>query len=65
MFRWAQIQCTLAGTTADGADEHIERLAHRYTGGPYSNPKVDRLIVRLDPVSVGGWESGSEWDVSS
>jgi PPOX class probable F420-dependent enzyme len=64
MFRWVQIQGRLAGSTADGADEHIEHLSQRYTGGPYRNPKVDRLIVRIDPERVMGFESGTPWDVT-
>jgi PPOX class probable F420-dependent enzyme len=64
MFRWAQIQGTLASSTAEGADDHIERLAQRYTGAPYRNPKIDRLIVRIDPVRVTGGESGKTWDVT-
>jgi PPOX class probable F420-dependent enzyme len=64
MFRWAQIQGRLASTTAEGAGDHIERLSQRYTGGPYRNPKVDRLIVRIDPERVTGGESGQPWDVT-
>jgi PPOX class probable F420-dependent enzyme len=64
MFRWAQIQGRLAGTSTEGADEHIDRLSHRYQGGPYRNPKVDRLIIRIEPERVTGYESGQPWDVS-
>jgi PPOX class probable F420-dependent enzyme len=65
MFRWAQIQGRLASSTTEGADDHIEHLARRYTGGPYRNPKVDRLIIRIDPERVTGYESGQPWDVST
>jgi hypothetical protein len=65
MFRWAQIQGRLASTASDGADDHIEHLSQRYTGGPYRNPKVDRLIVRIDPERVTGFESGTPWDVTA
>jgi PPOX class probable F420-dependent enzyme len=64
MFRWAQIQGRLAGTTFEGADDHIERLSQRYTGGPYPSPKIERLIVRVDPERVTGGESRQPWDVS-
>ncbi len=64
MFRWAQIQGRLAGTDLAGGDEHIERLSQRYTGGPYRNPKVDRMIIKVDPERVTGWESGQPWDVA-
>jgi PPOX class probable F420-dependent enzyme len=64
MFRWAQIQGRLEGTTAEGADDHIDRLAQRYTGALYRAPKIDRLIVRIDPERVTGHESGQAWDVA-
>jgi len=41
-----------------------EHLSQRYTGGPYPNPKIDRLIVRIDPERVTGFESGQPWDVT-
>jgi PPOX class probable F420-dependent enzyme len=64
MFRWAQIQGRLADTTAEGADDHIEHLSQRYTGGPYRNPKIDRLIVRIETERVTGGENRQPWDVS-
>jgi len=64
MFRWAQIQGRLVDTTFDGADDHIERLSQRYLGGPYRNPKVERMIVRIAPERITGMESGQPWDVS-
>jgi len=64
MFRWAQIQGRLAGTSMEGADEHIERLSQRYRGGPYPGPKIDRMIVWLDPERVTGGENGQAWDVT-
>jgi PPOX class probable F420-dependent enzyme len=64
MFTWVQIQGRLADTSAEGADEHIEHLSQRYTGGPYRNPKVDRLIVRIDPERVTGGEMRQPWDVT-
>jgi PPOX class probable F420-dependent enzyme len=65
MFRWAQVQGRLLDTTSEGADDHIERLSQRYLGGPYRNPKVDRLIIRIEPLAVRGYESGQAWDVST
>jgi PPOX class probable F420-dependent enzyme len=64
MFRWVQIQAKLHDTTFEGADDHIERLSQRYFGRPYPNPKVDRLIIRLEPLRVTGMESGQPWDVT-
>ena len=64
MFRWAQIQARLVDTAKEGADDHIDRLAHRYQGGAYRNPKIDRLISRLEPLRISGYEGGKPWDVS-
>jgi len=64
-FRWAQIQGRMADTTFDGADDHIDRLSQRYTGGPYRFPKVDRMIIRIDIERVTGGESREAWDVGS
>ena len=64
LFRWAQIQGRLASTSVEGADEHIDRLSRRYLGGPYSQPKVDRLIIRIDLERVTGGENREPWDVS-
>jgi PPOX class probable F420-dependent enzyme len=64
MFRWAQIQGRLADTSMEGGDDHIEHLSQRYTGGPYRNPKVERMIVKINPERVTGMESGQPWDVT-
>jgi PPOX class probable F420-dependent enzyme len=63
-FRWAQIQGRLAATSFEGADEHIDHLSQRYTGGPYRNPKVERMIIRIDPERVTGTDNWQPWDVS-
>jgi PPOX class probable F420-dependent enzyme len=64
MFRWVQIHGRLLNTTAEGADDHIDRLAQRYFGGPYPNPKIDRLIVRIEPEQIRGGEMREPWDVA-
>lgn len=64
MFRWAGIQGRLVDTTSDGADDHIDRLAQRYQGGLYRNPKVNRLIVRIEPERITGMENGQPWDAT-
>ncbi|MDQ6670350.1 MAG: PPOX class F420-dependent oxidoreductase [Chloroflexota bacterium] len=64
MWRWVQIQGRLANTSVEGADDHIEHLSQRYLGGPYRGPKVDRLIVRIEPERVTGGESMQPWDVT-
>ena len=59
MWRWVLLQTRLVETTADGADEHIDRLSQRYLGMPYRNPKIDRLIVKLAPIEMSGSRSWS------
>jgi PPOX class probable F420-dependent enzyme len=42
--------------TAEGAREHIDELAHRYTGEDYANPiQTERVLMRIeaDHVVVG------------
>ena len=34
------------------------------TTAPYRNPKIDRLIIRVDLERVMGFESGRAWDVT-
>jgi PPOX class probable F420-dependent enzyme len=65
MFRWAQIQGRLAGTTFEGADDHIDHLSQRYTGHQYAAPKVERMIIRIEPERVLGGENRQAWDTSS
>jgi len=65
MFRWARIQARLADSTFEGADEHIDHLSQRYLGRPYANPKVERMIVRLDVERVTGGENRQPWDVTA
>jgi PPOX class probable F420-dependent enzyme len=64
MFRWAQIEGHLADTTFEGADDHIDHLSQRYFGRPYPAPKVERMIVRINPERVTGGENREPWDVT-
>ncbi len=48
-----QVRGTVTEITAEGADEHIDRLAHKYTGTSFG-PKVDRLVLRIRPDSMTG-----------
>ena len=64
-FRWAAVQGRLADTTFEGADDHIEHLSQRYTGGPYRGPKVERMIIRIDAERVSGGENRQPWDVTA
>jgi general stress protein 26 len=63
MFRWLKIRGHLVEITTEGADEHIDRLSHRYTGNPrYQNrqPGEQRIIVKVEPVNVS--PSWGAWD---
>lgn len=61
MWRHAVIHARLVKATTDGADDHIDRLSQRYLGVPYRNQKIDRLIVKLEPMSVSGFNAGKPW----
>jgi uncharacterized membrane protein YgcG len=53
MYRTAEIQTQLVETSTEGALEHIDRLSHRYQGGPYRSPRPqERVIIKLDPVRL-------------
>ena len=51
--------------TAEGAGDHINHLAQRYTGKDYPGRTDDRLIVRLAPYRVMGSERRQPWDVTA
>ena len=51
---------TVISTDTEGAAEHIERLSHKYTGGPYPNysgrPQVRVLLtIRVDKIVHAPW----------
>ncbi len=48
-----QVRGTVTEITAEGADEHIDALAHKYTGSAFG-PKVDRLIFKIRPDAMTG-----------
>lgn len=48
--RYIQVRGHVVDTSADGGAEHIERLAHKYTGGPYAwygGRDQVRVVVRI------------------
>jgi PPOX class probable F420-dependent enzyme len=53
-YRYAEIRGRVVGTvTGTEAREHIEKLSHKYTGGPYSNPILsERVILQVEPERV-------------
>lgn len=61
MWRHALIQARMIEITTEGADDHIDHLSERYLGVKYRNAKVDRTIVKLEPVSVFGNDAGRPW----
>jgi PPOX class probable F420-dependent enzyme len=51
---------TVISTDTEGAAEHIDRLSHKYTGGPYPNyrgrPQVRVLLtIRVDRIVHAPW----------
>ena len=55
--RHATLRGTVAEVTTEGARDHIEKLAQRYTGGPYpwwGGRDQTRVLLRIDVDKVGG-----------
>ncbi len=49
-YRAIQIRGRAVEVTREGADEHIDYLARKYTGEGFTyNPNEDRLIVKIRP----------------
>jgi PPOX class probable F420-dependent enzyme len=54
-YRWVAVRGR-AELTTDGADEHIDKLARKYTGEGWTpRPSERRLIVRLRPEHVSAY----------
>ncbi|MFB6077941.1 MAG: pyridoxamine 5'-phosphate oxidase family protein [Halarchaeum sp.] len=52
-YRFCSITGTVAEITEDGAREHIDELAHRYTGDDYDLPiQSPRVLIRVRPDEV-------------
>lgn len=50
-FRYLGIRGEVASYTREGADEHIDMLAHRYRGKPWDyRPGQKRIIYKIRPV---------------
>jgi PPOX class probable F420-dependent enzyme len=52
--RVVQIVTRLARTAIEGAHEHADRLARRYTGHAFRGRTVPRVVIELEPVRVIG-----------
>jgi PPOX class probable F420-dependent enzyme len=54
-YRWVAVRGR-AELTPDGADEHIDKLARKYTGeGWQQKPGEERLLVRVSPEHVSAY----------
>ena len=54
-YRWVSVR-GIAEMTTDGADEHIDKLARKYTGeGWQPKPGEQRLMVRVRPEHVSAY----------
>ncbi|HEY3205494.1 MAG TPA: PPOX class F420-dependent oxidoreductase [Gaiellaceae bacterium] len=54
-YRWVAVHGN-ARMTSEGADDHIDRLARKYTGnGWQSKPGEQRLLVRVRPERVSAY----------
>ena len=53
-YRYMQIRGKVTKVTQDGADAHIDRLAHKYLGTdyPFRQPGEYRILVEIEPESV-------------
>ncbi|WP_431947551.1 PPOX class F420-dependent oxidoreductase [Actinacidiphila sp. bgisy167] len=55
--RYFQVRGRVLEVTTQGAEEHIEKLSHRYTGGPYpwyGGRDQVRVILMIEAQSVSG-----------
>ena len=54
-YRWVAVRGS-ARMTSDGADDHIDRLARKYTGNGWQRkPGERRLLVRVRPERVSAY----------
>jgi PPOX class probable F420-dependent enzyme len=55
-WRWAQVQGEVIDQTAEGGEDHIDRLSRRYLGRDYGAHRADdpRRIVRVRPTRITG-----------
>ena len=54
-YRYIQVRGTVARTTEEGADAHIDRLAKKYLGKdsyPFRQPGEVRVTIEIEPNSV-------------
>jgi PPOX class probable F420-dependent enzyme len=53
-YRYMQIRGTVTKVTKDGADAHIDKLAHKYMGTdyPFRQAGEDRILIEIEPQTV-------------
>jgi PPOX class probable F420-dependent enzyme len=53
-YRYMQIRGTVTKVTKDGADAHIDKLAHKYMGTdyPFRQASEERILIEIEPESV-------------
>ncbi|MEX0749181.1 MAG: PPOX class F420-dependent oxidoreductase [Dehalococcoidia bacterium] len=62
-YQYVEIRGRVVDMTTEGAPEHIDRLANKYLGQdtyPYNQPGDQRIIMKVEPLSVSGTATGSE-----
>jgi PPOX class probable F420-dependent enzyme len=58
-YRYVQVRGRVTRVTDQGADRHIDSLAHKYLGKdkyPFAKPGEVRVMCEIEPVSVSGME---------
>jgi PPOX class probable F420-dependent enzyme len=52
-YRWLSVTGEVVELTTEGAREHIDELARRYTGADYDNPiETERIVFEIRPEEV-------------
>jgi PPOX class probable F420-dependent enzyme len=53
-YRYMQIRGKVTKVTTDGADAHIDKLAHKYMGTdyPFRQAGESRILIEIEPESV-------------
>ena len=52
--RYHNLRGRVVGVTTDGAEEHIDVLAKRYTGKPYAWRRGTRVLVTIAVEKISG-----------
>jgi hypothetical protein len=61
----AVIRGRVRGTTFDGAEDHIDRMAKKYRGTEkyeMHRPGIRRVLIKIEPTHVvAPWEDNPRW----